>query len=120
MLAGLILPAVNLSQISPPRGGEYLNEVTAGSINQGIPIINVRQTAILGTGALKERPVAEDGETRAQRGSPNGERGPQRPASGEVVARATLPLSLAIDLSTTSQHALSGELAVEDAPAPGD
>ncbi|ACV46808.1 MULTISPECIES: 2-oxo acid dehydrogenase subunit E2 [Halomicrobium] len=67
-------------------GGEYAD-----------PIINAPQTAILGTGALKERPVAEDGETRAQRGSPNGERGAQRPASGEVVARATLPLSLAID-----------------------
>ena len=30
---GLILPAVSLSRISPPRGGEYLHEVTAGSIN---------------------------------------------------------------------------------------
>ncbi|WP_018256802.1 dihydrolipoamide acetyltransferase family protein [Halomicrobium katesii] len=67
-------------------GGEYAD-----------PIINAPQTAILGTGALKQRPVAEDGETRAQRGSPNGERGPQRPASGEVVAKPTLPLSLAID-----------------------
>jgi len=46
-------------------GGEYAD-----------PIINVPQTAILGTGALKERPVAED---------------------GEVVAKPTLPLSLAID-----------------------
>ncbi|PSQ20876.1 hypothetical protein BRD06_12015 [Halobacteriales archaeon QS_9_67_15] len=29
----LILPAVRLSRISPPRGGEYLHEVTAGSMN---------------------------------------------------------------------------------------
>ncbi|PSQ29510.1 hypothetical protein BRD06_02765 [Halobacteriales archaeon QS_9_67_15] len=28
-----ILPAVRLSRISPPRGGEYLYEVTAGSIS---------------------------------------------------------------------------------------
>ncbi|PSP64775.1 hypothetical protein BRC79_09685, partial [Halobacteriales archaeon QH_8_67_27] len=28
----LILPAVSLSRISPPRGGKYLHEVTAGSI----------------------------------------------------------------------------------------
>ncbi|MCU4802215.1 2-oxo acid dehydrogenase subunit E2 [Halobacteria archaeon HArc-gm2] len=40
------------------------------------PIINAPQTAILGIGALKERAVAED---------------------GEVVAKQTLPLSLAID-----------------------
>ncbi|MFC7018238.1 MULTISPECIES: 2-oxo acid dehydrogenase subunit E2 [Haloarcula] len=46
-------------------GGEYAD-----------PVINVPETAILGIGALKERPVAED---------------------GEVVARPTLPLSLAID-----------------------
>jgi pyruvate dehydrogenase E2 component (dihydrolipoamide acetyltransferase) len=46
-------------------GGEYAD-----------PIINVPQTAILGTGALKERAVADD---------------------GEVVAKPTLPLSLAID-----------------------
>jgi len=46
-------------------GGEYAD-----------PIINVPETAILGTGALKERPVAED---------------------GEVLAKPTLPLSLAID-----------------------
>ncbi|PSP52297.1 hypothetical protein BRC67_05275 [Halobacteriales archaeon QH_3_68_24] len=29
-----ILPAVSLSRISPPRGGEYLHEVTAGSITR--------------------------------------------------------------------------------------
>ena len=68
-------------------GGEYAD-----------PIINVPQAAILGTGALKERPVAvEGGEARAQRGPPNGERGAERLASGDVVAKPTLPLSLAID-----------------------
>jgi len=46
-------------------GGEYAS-----------PIINVPETAILGIGALKERPVVE---------------------SGEVRAKPTLPLSLAID-----------------------
>ncbi|GGO02034.1 2-oxo acid dehydrogenase subunit E2 [Haloarcula pellucida] len=46
-------------------GGEYAD-----------PVINVPETAILGVGALKERPVAED---------------------GEVVAKPTLTLSLAID-----------------------
>ncbi|PSQ29413.1 hypothetical protein BRD06_03085 [Halobacteriales archaeon QS_9_67_15] len=30
----LILPAVSPSRISPPRGGEYLYEVTAGSIRR--------------------------------------------------------------------------------------
>ncbi|PSQ24182.1 hypothetical protein BRD06_08140 [Halobacteriales archaeon QS_9_67_15] len=30
-----ILSAVRLSRISPPRGGEYLHEVTAGSITPG-------------------------------------------------------------------------------------
>ncbi|PSQ09777.1 hypothetical protein BRC95_00335 [Halobacteriales archaeon QS_5_68_33] len=30
----VILPAVSLSRISPPRGGEYLHEVTAGSIRR--------------------------------------------------------------------------------------
>ena len=46
-------------------GGEYAD-----------PVINVPETAILGIGALRERPVVED---------------------GAVVARPTLPLSLAID-----------------------
>ncbi|MDS0282355.1 2-oxo acid dehydrogenase subunit E2 [Haloarcula onubensis] len=36
-------------------GGEYAD-----------PVINVPETAILGVGALKERPVAEDGEVRAE------------------------------------------------------
>ncbi|WP_424002156.1 2-oxo acid dehydrogenase subunit E2 [Haloarcula salina] len=40
------------------------------------PIINVPETAILGIGSLEERPVAED---------------------GDVLAKPTLPLSLAID-----------------------
>ncbi|PSP73913.1 hypothetical protein BRC70_02740 [Halobacteriales archaeon QH_6_68_27] len=30
----MILPAVSLSRTSPPRGGEYLHEVTAGSMNR--------------------------------------------------------------------------------------
>ena len=46
-------------------GGEYAD-----------PVINVPETAILGVGALRERPVAED---------------------GDVVAKPTLTLSLAID-----------------------
>jgi len=46
-------------------GGEYAT-----------PIINYPETAILGLGALEERPVAED---------------------GDVVAKETLPLSLSID-----------------------
>jgi pyruvate dehydrogenase E2 component (dihydrolipoamide acetyltransferase) len=46
-------------------GGEYAT-----------PIINYPETAILGLGAIEQRPVAED---------------------GEVVARHTLPLSLSID-----------------------
>ncbi|PSP92661.1 branched-chain alpha-keto acid dehydrogenase subunit E2 [Halobacteriales archaeon QS_4_62_28] len=77
-------------------GGEYAD-----------PIINVPETAILGTGALKKRPVAA-GETRTERASRDGKRGERgadrresprqvRPASGEVLAKPTLPLSLAID-----------------------
>ena len=46
-------------------GGEYAD-----------PVINVPETAILGVGALKERPVADD---------------------GDVVAKPTLTLSLAVD-----------------------
>jgi len=60
-LRGGVFTVTNFGAI----GGEYAD-----------PIINVPETAILGVGALKERPVAED---------------------GEVVARPTLPLSLAID-----------------------
>ena len=60
-LQGGVFTVTNFGAI----GGEYAD-----------PIINVPETAILGVGALKERPVAED---------------------GEVVARPTLPLSLAID-----------------------
>ena len=34
----LILPAVSLSRILPPQGGEYLHEVTAGSISGARPL----------------------------------------------------------------------------------
>ncbi|PSP71535.1 hypothetical protein BRC70_04630, partial [Halobacteriales archaeon QH_6_68_27] len=37
-LRELILSAVSLSRISPPRGGEYLHEVTAGSMRR--PVVN--------------------------------------------------------------------------------
>jgi len=60
-LQGGVFTVTNFGAI----GGEYAD-----------PIINVPETAILGVGALKERPVAED---------------------GEVVAKPTLTLSLAID-----------------------
>jgi len=62
-------------------GGEYAS-----------PIINVPETAILGVGALKERPVAE---SEAQSASKSAS-GPTA-SNGEVVAKPTLPLSLAID-----------------------
>jgi pyruvate dehydrogenase E2 component (dihydrolipoamide acetyltransferase) len=62
-------------------GGEYAS-----------PIINVPETAILGIGALKERPVAES----EARSAPNNASGPTA-SNGEVVAKPTLPLSLAID-----------------------
>ncbi|MEF8853714.1 MAG: dihydrolipoamide acetyltransferase family protein [Haloarculaceae archaeon] len=56
-------------------GGEYAT-----------PIINYPETAILGLGSLKRRPVvADDGAD------------PADTAAGEVVARHTLPLSLSID-----------------------
>jgi len=57
-------------------GGEY-----------ALPIINHPETAILGLGAIEQRPVVEESETSES----------SRTASGEVVARHTLPLSLAID-----------------------
>ncbi|MDS0259991.1 2-oxo acid dehydrogenase subunit E2 [Haloarcula sp. S1CR25-12] len=60
-LQGGVFTVTNFGAI----GGEYAD-----------PIINVPETAILGVGALRERPVAED---------------------GEVVAKPTLTLSLAID-----------------------
>ncbi|PSQ01473.1 hypothetical protein BRC95_12070 [Halobacteriales archaeon QS_5_68_33] len=37
----LILPAVSLSRISPPRGGEYLHEVPAGSITHTVGCTDV-------------------------------------------------------------------------------
>jgi pyruvate dehydrogenase E2 component (dihydrolipoamide acetyltransferase) len=62
-------------------GGEYAT-----------PIINYPETAILGLGALEQRPVVEDREARsASEGASGGT------ASGDVVARYTLPLSLSID-----------------------
>ncbi|MDT3434213.1 dihydrolipoamide acetyltransferase family protein [Haloarcula sp. 1CSR25-25] len=62
-------------------GGEYAS-----------PIINVPETAILGIGALKERPVVES-EAQGASGTASG----TTASTGEVVARPTLPLSLAID-----------------------
>jgi len=62
-------------------GGEYAS-----------PIINVPETAILGIGALKERPVAES-EVQGASGTASG----STASTGEVVAKPTLPLSLAID-----------------------
>ncbi len=57
-------------------GGEYAD-----------PIINVPETAILGVGALRERPVVEDGESRNT----------SEQAGSDVVAKPTLTLSLAVD-----------------------
>ncbi|PSQ08624.1 hypothetical protein BRC95_03050 [Halobacteriales archaeon QS_5_68_33] len=38
----MILPAVSLSRISPPRGGEYPHEVTAGSMSaHALPLFAV-------------------------------------------------------------------------------
>jgi pyruvate dehydrogenase E2 component (dihydrolipoamide acetyltransferase) len=62
-------------------GGEYAT-----------PIINYPETAILGIGALEQRPVVEEREARSASEGASGET-----ASGEVVARHTLPLSLSID-----------------------
>jgi pyruvate dehydrogenase E2 component (dihydrolipoamide acetyltransferase) len=60
-MAGGVFTVTNFGAI----GGEYAD-----------PVVNVPETAILGVGELRERPVAED---------------------GEVVAQPTLTLSLAID-----------------------
>jgi pyruvate dehydrogenase E2 component (dihydrolipoamide acetyltransferase) len=62
-------------------GGEY-----------ALPIINHPETAILGLGAIEQRPVVEESETTESSRTGSG-----GTASGEVVARHTLPLSLAID-----------------------
>jgi pyruvate dehydrogenase E2 component (dihydrolipoamide acetyltransferase) len=61
-------------------GGEYAT-----------PIINHPETAILGLGELKQRPVVEDS------GASETPRASGEPASGEVVAKYTLPISLSID-----------------------
>jgi pyruvate dehydrogenase E2 component (dihydrolipoamide acetyltransferase) len=60
-------------------GGEYAT-----------PIINHPETAILGLGAIEQRPVVEESETAATRDA-------GAASTGEVVARHTLPLSLSID-----------------------
>ena len=57
-------------------GGEYAD-----------PIINVPETAILGVGALRKRPVVEDGESRNT----------SEQAGSDVVAKPTLTLSLSVD-----------------------
>ena len=62
-------------------GGEYAT-----------PIINYPETAILGLGAIEQRPTVVDSETRSVSDGASGSA-----ASGEVVARHTLPLSLSID-----------------------
>jgi len=61
-------------------GGEYAT-----------PIINYPETAILGLGSLEQRPVVEDS------GASETPRTSGEAASGEVVAKHTLPLSLSID-----------------------
>jgi pyruvate dehydrogenase E2 component (dihydrolipoamide acetyltransferase) len=61
-------------------GGEYAT-----------PIINYPETAILGLGELEQRPVVEDS------GASETPRASGEPASGEVVARHTIPISLSID-----------------------
>jgi len=62
-------------------GGEYAT-----------PIINYPETAILGLGAIEQRPTVVDSETGSVSDGASGSA-----ASGEVVARHTLPLSLSID-----------------------
>ncbi len=61
-------------------GGEYAT-----------PIINYPETAIMGLGAIEQRPVVADKEGQGPSGSRPGA------GDGEVVAAYTLPLSLAID-----------------------
>ncbi|WP_135303321.1 dihydrolipoamide acetyltransferase family protein [Haloarcula amylovorans] len=63
-------------------GGEYAD-----------PVINVPETAILGVGSLAERPVVEDSEARSASEKASGDAA----STGEVVAKPTLTLSLAID-----------------------
>jgi pyruvate dehydrogenase E2 component (dihydrolipoamide acetyltransferase) len=63
-------------------GGEYAT-----------PILNYPETAILGLGAIKQRPVVEETETTESSRNASG----AAASTGEVVARHTLPLSLSID-----------------------
>jgi len=63
-------------------GGEY-----------ALPIINHPETAILGLGSIEQRPVVEETGTTESSGNASG----TAASTGEVVARHTLPLSLAID-----------------------
>jgi len=63
-------------------GGEY-----------ALPIINHPETAILGLGSIEQRPVVEESEATEASRSASG----TAASTGEVVARHTLPLSLAID-----------------------
>ncbi|PSP70681.1 hypothetical protein BRC79_01830 [Halobacteriales archaeon QH_8_67_27] len=49
----MILPAVSLSRTSPPRGGEYLHEVTAGSMRpRGGAVRAPRERSERGLGRL--------------------------------------------------------------------
>ena len=63
-------------------GGEY-----------ALPIINHPETAILGLGSIEQRPVVEEGETTESSRNASD----IAASTGEVVARHTLPLSVAID-----------------------
>jgi len=63
-------------------GGEY-----------ALPIINHPETAILGLGSIEQRPVVEETGTTEPSRNASG----TAASTGEVVARHTLPLSLAID-----------------------
>ena len=63
-------------------GGEY-----------ALPIINHPETAILGLGTIEQRPVVEEGETTESSRNASD----TAASTGEVVARHTLPLSVAID-----------------------
>ena len=63
-------------------GGEY-----------ALPIINHPETAILGLGSIEQRPVVEEGETTESSRNASD----TAASTGEVVARHTLPLSVAID-----------------------
>ena len=63
-------------------GGEY-----------ALPIINHPETAILGLGSIEQRPVVEESETTESSRNASD----TAASTGEVVARHTLPLSVAID-----------------------